>query len=126
MLRAEFNQRNKDLVLKLEGRLVSGWAVQVKSFVARHFVPNGLLVDMSEVTHVDSVGEKLLVWLSDLHARFLAESCCARDICEKLHLTLKGDAGRPVLSATGVHPSSTVAPPPPPGRSPVTRPGAAS
>ena len=115
MLRAEFDQRNNGLVLKLEGRLVSGWALQVKSLLARHFVPNGLLVDMSEVTYLDSVGEQLLLWLRDLHAKFLAETCYARDICEQLHLTLKGDAGRPVPSATGVRPSSTVAPQPHPG-----------
>ena len=115
MLRAEFNQRNNGLVLKLEGRLVSAWAVQVKSLVSRRFVRNGLLVDMSEVTYVDSVGEQLLLWVRDLHAKFVAETCYARDVCERLHLTLKGDADRPVPSATEVLPSSTVAPLPRPG-----------
>lgn len=107
MLRAELNQRNTDLVLKLEGRLVSGWAVQVKSLVSRHFVPNGLFVEMSEVTYVDSVGEQLLLWLRDLRAEFVAETCYARDICQRLHLTLKGDADRLVPSATEVLPPST-------------------
>ena len=124
MLRTEFNHGNNGRVLKLEGRLVSAWAVQVKSLVSRHFVTNGLLVDMSEVTYVDSVGEQLLLWLRDLHARFVAETCYARDMCQRLHLTLKGDADRPVPSATEVLPSSTVAPPDPPGQS-LTRPGAA-
>jgi len=105
MLRAEFTHKNNDRELKLEGRLVEAWAVQVKSFVSRHFVPKGLLVDMSEVTYVDSVGEQLLLWLRDLQAEFVAESCYARDVCERLQLTLKGDAGRPVPSATEVHPS---------------------
>ena len=77
-----------------EGRLVSAWAVQVKSLVARHFVPNGLLVDMLAVSYVDSVGELLLLWLRDLHARFVAGTCYARDICERLNLTFKGDADR--------------------------------
>ena len=117
MLRAEFNQRNNGLVLKLEGRLVSAWAVQVKSLVSRRFVRNGLLVDMSEVTYVDSVGEQLLLWVRDLHAKFVAETCYARDVCERLHLTLKGDADRPVPSATEVLPSSTEAPLPRPGDS---------
>jgi len=115
MLRAEFNQRNNGLVLKLEGRLVSAWAVQVKSLVSRHFVSNGLLVDMSEVTYVDSVGEQLLLWLRDLHAEFAAETCHARDTCQGLHLPLKGDADRPVPSATEVHSPLTVVP--------LTRPG---
>ena len=44
MLRAAFSHENDGLALKLEGQLVSAWAVQVKSLVSRHFVPNGLLV----------------------------------------------------------------------------------
>lgn len=115
MLRARFDRRSNGPALKLEGRLVAAWAVQVKSLLSRHFIPNGLLVDMSEVIYVDSVGEQLLLWLRDLHAKFVAETCYARDICERLHLTLKGDADRPVPSATEVLPSPTVAPLPRPG-----------
>jgi len=105
MLRAEFDRRSNGLTLKLEGRLVAAWAVQVKSLLSRHFVPNGLLVDMSEVSYVDSVGEQLLLWLRDLQAEFVAESCYARDMCERLHLTVKGDAVGHVPSAAEVHPS---------------------
>jgi hypothetical protein len=89
MLRAEFDQHKKPVELKLEGRLVGPWAVQVKALVSRHFIPAGLLVDISEVTYVDSVGEQLLMWLRDLHASFVAETCYARDVCERLRLTLK-------------------------------------
>ena len=105
MLRAEFNHKNKELALKLEGRLVAAWAVQVKSLVCRHFIPSGLVVDMSEVTYVDSVGEQLLLWLRDLHTTFVADTCYARDVCERLDLTLKSDADRPVQSATAMSPS---------------------
>lgn len=105
MLRAEFDRKSNGLALKLEGRLVAAWALQVKSLLSRRFVPNGLLVDMSEVTYVDSVGEQLLLWLRDLQAEFVAENCYARDMCERLHLTVKGDADRPVPSAAEVHPS---------------------
>jgi hypothetical protein len=121
MLRAEFNQRNNGLVLKLEGRLVSAWAVQVKSLVSRHFVSNGFLVDMSEVTYVDSVGEQLLLWLRDLHAEFAAETCYVRDTSQGLHLPLKGDADRPVPSATEVHSPLTVVPLTRPGESGIAR-----
>ena len=104
MLRAHFEQDNHGLALILEGRLVAAWAVEVKSLVSRHFVPNGLLVDLSEVTYVDSVGEQLLLWLRDLQATFVAETCYARGVCETLHLTLNGDSDRPVPSANEVHP----------------------
>lgn len=105
MLRAEFSHDNGGLALKLEGRLVAAWAVQVKSFVSRHFVPNGLLVDVSQVTYVDSVGEQLLLWLRALQAQFVADTCYARHVCERLQLTLKGDAGRSVSSTTEVGPA---------------------
>jgi ABC-type transporter Mla MlaB component len=90
MIRAEFIQRNEGRALKLEGRLVGAWAVQVKSLLSRHFVSHGFLVDVSQVTYVDSVGEQLLTWLCDLHAKFVAETGYARDICEKLQLDLQG------------------------------------
>jgi hypothetical protein len=61
-----------------------------------------MLVDLSEVTYVDSVGEQLLIWLCGLRAKFMAETCYARDVCERLHLTLKGDADGTVQSATEV------------------------
>ena len=123
MLRAQLDQSSEGLALRLEGQLVSAWAVQVKAHVSRHFVANGLLVDMSAVTYVDSTGEQLLLWLRDLQAKFVAETCYARDICERLHLNHKGDADGSIPSVTEVHPPP--APPPPPGRSLLTRPGAA-
>lgn len=102
MIQAQFHKTNDHLALKLEGRLVSAWAVQVKTLVSRHFVPNGLLVDMSYVTDVDSIGAQLLLWLNDLHAEFVAESGYARDICEQLHLKLKEAADNPAPSVTQV------------------------
>ena len=107
MLRAAFSHKNDSLALKLEGRLVGAWAVQVKSLLSRHFVSNGLRVDMSEVTYVDIVGEQLLLWLRDLHAKFVAETCYARDVCERLQLDLRGkeDADGRGPSMTEVLPS---------------------
>ncbi|HEY1471766.1 MAG TPA: hypothetical protein VGF61_22195 [Candidatus Acidoferrum sp.] len=108
MLRAQFDRTNNNLVLTLEGRLVGVWAVQVKYLVSRHFVPNGLFVDISEVIYVDSVGEQLLLWLRDLHSRFVAKSCYARDVCERLQLDAEdvvGDAAGRVPSVAEAHSS---------------------
>jgi ABC-type transporter Mla MlaB component len=114
MLRAQLDRSNEGLALKLEGQLVSAWAVQVKAHVSRHFVANGLLVDMSDVTYVDSTGELLLLWLRDLHARFVAGTCYARAICERLHLNDIGDADGSVPPVTEVHPPAST-PHPRPG-----------
>ena len=91
MLRAEFHDIANGLTLKLEGRLVGEWAQQVKSLVAKEALPKSLLVDLTEVTYVDSIGEQVLIWLCSLHSVFAAETCYGRDLCERLHLTL-GDS----------------------------------
>jgi hypothetical protein len=131
MLRAAFSHKNDGLVLKLEGRLVGAWAVQVKSLLSRHFVSNGLLVDVTEVTYVDSVGEQLFLWLRDLQAKFVAETCYARDVCERLQLDLKRDL-KEKETLTGAScqrprcfPRKPQCPSSPPGRSPLNRLGAA-
>ena len=100
MLRAEFDQKDRHSALKLEGRLVDAWAVQVKSLLSRHFVSSGLLVDISEVSYVDSIGEQLLLWLRELQAKFVAESSYTRDICERLHLTLHQCPRRPTRTVS--------------------------
>jgi anti-anti-sigma regulatory factor len=92
MLRAEFRQLADRLTLKLEGRLVSDWANQVKSLVREETPPaTRLVVDLTEVTYIDAVGESVLIWLSNIHAQFAAETCYTRDVCERLRLTLEGD-----------------------------------
>jgi len=91
MLRATSSYKNDGLGLELEGRFIGAWRVQVKSIVSRHFVRNGLLVDFSEVTYIDSVGEQLRLWLRDSHAKFVTETCHACDICERLQLAVQRD-----------------------------------
>lgn len=101
MLRAELDHKSDHLELKLEGRLVGAWAVQVKSLVAERFIPSSLLVDLSEVSYVDSVGEQLLIWLCVLPAQFVAENnCYAREVCKQLHLTLQRSPNRSTQAAS--------------------------
>ena len=100
MLRAEFDHKSDHLELKLEGRLVGAWAVQVKSQVSRHLIPTGLLVDISEVTYVDSIGEQLLISFRDLHAKFVAETCYALEVCERLRLTAQRSRDRSTPAAS--------------------------
>jgi ABC-type transporter Mla MlaB component len=100
MLRAEFHQLTNGLILKLEGRLVGEWAIQVKSLVANCSSPTSLAVDLSEVTYADSAGEQLLTWLCSLHAKFIAETCYARDVCERLHLTLEAGPDRRLATSS--------------------------
>jgi hypothetical protein len=58
-------------------------------------VPKGLIVDLTEVSYVDSVGEQLLKWLGSVGAKFVAGNVYAVGVCERLRLsTLEGTAPR--------------------------------
>jgi hypothetical protein len=49
-------------------------AEQAKCLVSKDVLPNGLIVDLTEVSYVDSVGEQLLRWLARVGALFVAGS----------------------------------------------------
>jgi len=42
----------------MEGRLIGEWAEQAKSLITKDSVPKGLIVDLTDVTYVDSVESK--------------------------------------------------------------------
>jgi hypothetical protein len=92
MFRAEIHHFANGPVLKMEGRLVGDWAKQALSLVARCSVPKGLIVDLTDVTYVDSVGEQVLNWFSSVGAVFVARNVYAAGVCETLNLQLRRQA----------------------------------
>ena len=109
MFRAEFDRFANSPTLRLEGRFVGDWAEQAKSLVTRGKVPAGLIIDLTDVTYVDSVGEEVLIWFRTIGAMFVAETSYALDVCERLHLLLKEDPS----NSTGERHSGTVRRPSP-------------
>lgn len=87
MLRAEILWMANGPTLKLEGRLVGEWAEQARSLMTTDVVPRGLILDLTEVSYVDSAGERLLSWLGSVGAVFLASSLYATAVCERLGLS---------------------------------------
>jgi len=88
MLRAEFH-RFPDLTrMRLEGRLVDLWARSVRAMASTCLPPPALLVDLTDVTYIDAIGEEVLQWLAKVGARFSADSCYSISICERLSLPL--------------------------------------
>ena len=77
MFRAEIQWFASGPTLKLEGKLVAGWAEQARCLVTKDVLPKGLIVDLSEVSYIDSVGEQLLKWLAGVGALFVAGSVYA-------------------------------------------------
>jgi hypothetical protein len=95
MFRAEVRWFANGPTLKMEGRLVGDWAEQARCLVTNDVVPKGLIVDLTEVSYVDSVGEQLLKWLGSVGAAFVAGNVYTVGVCERLRLsTLKKTAPR--------------------------------
>ncbi len=72
MFRAQINQMPDGPTLKMEGCLVAEWAQEAKSLMTSGPVPKDLIVDITDVSHIDSVGEQVLAWLASIGASFMA------------------------------------------------------
>lgn len=86
MLRVECEEREECKRIKLEGRFVGKFAEEARQLAAHCNSPAKIVVDISEVNFVDSVGEEVLRWLGEIGGRFVSGSCYSRDVCERLHL----------------------------------------
>ena len=86
MFRAEIQWLASGPPLKLEGKLVADWAEQARCLVTKDVLPKGLIVDLTEVSYVDSAGEQLLKWLASVGAVFVAGSVYAFAVCDRLGL----------------------------------------
>lgn len=94
MFRAQINQMADGPILKMEGCLVAEWAKEAKSLMTSGHVPKGLIVDITDVSHVDSVGEQVLAWLASIGASFIAGGVYAASVCERLQLPFYGKPNR--------------------------------
>ena len=86
MFRAQINQLANGPTLKMEGNLVGQWAEEAKSLLTNGPVPHGLVVDLTDVSYVDSVGEDVLAWFASVGVSFMAKAVYAASLCERLQL----------------------------------------
>jgi hypothetical protein len=87
MLRIEFqNDVANATTIRMEGRLVGTFAEDARELVARCKIPSKVVVNLSEVSFVDSIGEETLSCLGRIGVKFVAESAYARDVCDRLKL----------------------------------------
>ena len=86
MFRAEIQWLADGPTLKMAGKLVGEWAEEARSLVATDVVPKGLIVDLTDVSYIDSAGQRLLIWLGSVGAMFVATNVYAAAICERLGL----------------------------------------
>jgi hypothetical protein len=94
MLRAEMQDSDKGLVIRLEGRFACEDAEHVRMLVTHRNIQNQLLVDLTGVTFIDSVGEAALSLFSRLGAKFIAQDVYLLDVCKRLDLPLARNSKR--------------------------------
>ncbi len=87
MFRAEILWFANGPTLKMHGNLAGEWAEQARRLVTTDVVPKRLIVDLTEISYVDSKGECLLSWLASVGAEFVANSVYASAVCERLGLS---------------------------------------
>ena len=88
MLRVEIQDSANTVRLKFEGRFTGDDAQNTCTLMTRCFDGMGLLVDITDVTFIDSAGEEVLSFFGRFGAEFIAETSYSLDVCERLHLCL--------------------------------------
>jgi anti-anti-sigma regulatory factor len=94
MLRIEFQEVANATTIRMEGRFVGRFAEDAQELVARCKIPSNVVVNLSEVSFVDTSGEEVLSWLSQVGVKFVAESAYALDVCDRLKLPLLPQCSR--------------------------------
>jgi hypothetical protein len=93
MLRVDIRDSANTLSIKLEGRLTGNDAENTRMLMTRCREGVRLVIDLTEVTFVDSVGEEVLSFFGRFGAEFVAQTSYTLDICERLRIRLARDEG---------------------------------
>jgi len=88
MLRVEFHDAANTLTMRVEGRFVGAFATNARELVTHCKVPEKLVVNLSEVTFVDAVGDEVLSWFGRIGGEFVADNSYPLHVCERLHLPM--------------------------------------
>ena len=88
MLRVGTQQLNGSLLCKLEGRFTGEGAEHVRTLVTRCDSGLKLIVDLTEMMFVDTIGEQVLSFVKKLGAQFIAETSYSQHVCERLNLPM--------------------------------------
>jgi hypothetical protein len=66
MLRMEFYELPDCMKMRMEGRFVRDFAEHARTLIGHSKVPSKMVVDLSEVSFVDAVGEEVLLWFKEI------------------------------------------------------------
>lgn len=93
MLRVEIHDSANSVQVKFEGRFIGDDAQNTRALLTSCREGITLVVDLTEVTFIDSVGEDVLSFFGRFGAEFVAETSYALDVCERLRLRLARSGG---------------------------------
>ena len=91
MLRVEIHDSANSLSFKLEGRFTGNDAENTRTLITRCREGLRLVVDLTDVTFIDSAGEEVLSFFGRFGAEFVASTSYTLDVCERLNLRLARD-----------------------------------
>jgi hypothetical protein len=95
MLRVEMHNSANSLSLKLEGRFTGDDAESTRTLITRCREGMRLVVDLTDVIFIDSVGEEVLSFFGRSGAEFAASTSYTLDVCDRLHLRFARDETSP-------------------------------
>lgn len=90
MLRVEIQDSADGLNVKLEGRFTGEDAEHTRILLTRSSKFEGMLVDLTDIEFIDSVGEDTLSFFGRSGAKFIAPTSYTLDVCERLQLRVAG------------------------------------
>lgn len=94
MLRMEFDETPGGITVRLQGRFVKEFAEHARTLIGNSSEPSRFVVDLSDVTYVDAVGEEVLIWLKEMGIRFSANCPYCLDVCDRLDLPIADQGSR--------------------------------
>jgi hypothetical protein len=110
MLRMEFHELPDGITMHMEGRFVGDFAEHARMLIARSKIPSSFVVDLSEVSFIDGIGEDVLVWFKELGVKFVADSLYSGEVCNRLQLPLvNGSSNGTQAHRAAVHRRARVA-----------------
>ncbi len=90
MIRIEFHDSTNTMTMRISGRFVETFAENARALIIPYTDPPNFVVDLSEVSFVDTVGEEVLTWFGQLGGEFVAENFYSLNVCERLNLPITG------------------------------------
>ena len=103
MLRVQIQDCANGFTLKLEGRFTGDDAENTRILITRYRDGIRFVLDLTDVTFIDSAGEEVLSFFGRFGAEFVAPTSYTLDVCERLHLPLARAGDTSGASQTNGH-----------------------